>query len=516
MPKTADKTDMKVTLVERPPVVAVLGHIDHGKSTLLDYIRKTNVVDAEVGGITQKISAYEIEHSGKKITFIDTPGHEAFQEMRRRGSRVADLAVLVVSAEDGVKPQTIEAYKAIEESKTPFIVALNKIDKPNADIERTKGTLAESGIYLEGFGGTISFVPISAKTGEGVSALLDLILLSAEILELKGDPNAPARGIVIESSRDSKKGISATLIIKNGTLQSGTTVAAGKALAPARIIEDSDGKKIAAATFSSPIVLSGWSESPKIGAEFKSFEKKKDAESYAEVADPAKYAYSPAGESLGLAPSRSVASAESATSASVVFPLVIKADVAGSLEAIMYEIEKLKSDRVILKIIHSGTGNITESDVKFASGGKGAAIIGFNVSSDASARAMAERIATPIMNFDIIYKLSEWLAEEIIKRTPKVTTEEVAGAAKVMRLFSKVKDKQIIGGKVLSGEIRIGHEIKIMRNNTEIKRGLIRGLEQAKKKTDAVAEGFEFGAMIEAPLDLAPGDMIEDVVLVEK
>jgi translation initiation factor IF-2 len=503
MPQTPTTRDMKITLIERPPVVAVLGHIDHGKSTLLDYIRKTNVVDAEVGGITQRISAYEIEHAGKKITFIDTPGHEAFQEMRKRGSRVADLAVLVVSAEDGVKPQTIEAYKAIEGSKTPFIVAINKIDKPNADIERTKTSLAENGIYLEGFGGTVSFVPISAKTGEGVPALLDLVLLSAEILDLKGDPQAHASGIVVESSRDSKKGISAVLIIKNGALKSGMTIAAGKALAPARIIEDSNAKKIAAATFSSPIVVSGWSESPKIGAEFKTFEKKKDAEE--EVA---------AGERVVGALRTSEPAVTS--SEAVLFPLIIKADVAGSLEAIMYEIRKLKSDRVILKTIHSGTGAITESDVKFAGASTDAVILGFNVSSDASSRAMAERMKIPIIHFDIIYKLSEWLAEESAKRTPKVTIEETTGTAKILRFFSKAKDRQIVGARALSGEIHVGHEIKIMRNNVEIKRGTIRGLEQAKKKTDAVAEGFEFGAMIESAIDLAPGDMIEDIIFVEK
>jgi translation initiation factor IF-2 len=507
MPQTVSKTEKK-TLIERPPVVAVLGHIDHGKSTLLDYIRKTNVVDAEVGGITQKISAYEIEHKAvdgkiKKITFIDTPGHEAFQEMRKRGSKVADVAILVVSAEDGVKPQTIEAYKAIEESKTPFIVAITKIDKPNADIDRAKVSLAENGVYLEGYGGTISFVPISAKTGEGVPALLDLILLSAEILDLKGDASRAASGIVVESSRDSKKGVSATLIIKDGTLQSGTTIVAGDALAPARIIEDSNGKKIVSATFSSPVVVSGWSKSPKVGATFEVFEKKKDAEE--KIAS---------GERGVLA--KRPSEPEAIFSEAVVFPIIIKADVAGSLEAIMYEIEKVKSEKVIFKIVHSGTGNITESDVKFAGGATDAAILGFNVSSDASARAMAERMNIPIMHFDIIYKLSEWLAAESAKRTPKVTVEEIAGTAKILRFFSKTKDRQIIGARALTGEINVGHQIKVMRNSVEIKRGLIRGLEQAKQKTDSVAQGFEFGAMIECAMDLAPGDMIEDIVLIEK
>ncbi len=529
MPKSATKTEKK-TSIERPPVVAVLGHIDHGKSTLLDYIRKTNVADDEVGGITQKISAYEIEHAGKKITFIDTPGHEAFQEMRKRGSKVADLAVLVVSAEDGVKPQTIEAYKAIEESKTPFIVAINKIDKPNADVDRTKNSLAETGIYLEGYGGTVSFAAISAKTGEGVPAFLDLVLLSTEILGLKGDSSALATGIVIESSRDPKKGVAATLIVKNGTLRSGTTIVAGDAIAPARIIEDGSGKRLVSPTFSSPIVITGWSKSPAVGSEFKTFEKKRDAEEYAEnfsnkakeKSERLRNTSVPLLEnSLRSNSSRSgtdVSSVEESveTPAAASFPILIKADLAGSLEAIEYEIKKIKNDRVTLKILSSSIGTITESDVKFAGSAKGAVIVGFNVSSDASAKVAAERLGVPVLMFDIIYKLSQWLAEESAKRTPKITAEEVAGTAKMIRLFSKTKDRQIVGGKVLSGEIHVGHEIKIMRNNVEIKRGTIRGLEQAKKKTDSVAVGFEFGAMIESALDIAPGDIIEDVIMVEK
>ncbi len=518
MPKTPDKTEKNPILTLRPPVVAVLGHIDHGKSTLLDYIRKTNVADGEVGGITQKISAYEIEYAGKKITFIDTPGHEAFQEMRKRGSKVADLAVLVVSAEDGVKPQTVEAYKAIENSKTPFIVAINKIDKPNANVERAKISLAEAGIYLEGYGGTISFAATSAKTGEGIPDLLDLILLSSEILDLKGDTGVSATGIVVESSRNSKKGVTATLIVKNGTLSSGTTIVAGDAMVPARIIEDSNGKKITSATFSSPIVVSGWTKIPAVGAEFKTFEKKKDAEEFVEnFSNKAKEKSASGEREVGAKrSSESEADFSLVETPATIFPIIIKADLAGSLEAIEYEIKKIKNDRVTLKILTSSVGNITESDIKFAGSAKGSTILGFNVSSDASAKIAAERLGVPIIPFDIIYKLSEWLMEESTKRTPKVTVEEIAGTAKIMRFFSKTKDRQIVGGKVLSGEIHVGHEIKIMRNNVEIKRGTIRGLEQAKKKTDSVAAGFEFGTMIESALDVAPGDIIEDITFVEK
>ncbi|MBX4209402.1 GTP-binding protein, partial [Candidatus Parcubacteria bacterium] len=278
--------------IKRPPVVAILGHIDHGKSTLLDYIRKTNIVDEEAGGITQRISAYEVERQkegsadgkAEKITFIDTPGHEAFSGMRERGATTADIAILVVSAEDGVKPQTIDAYKEIEKAKVPFVVAINKIDKPAANVEKTKISLAEAGIYVEGFGGNISFVPISAKTGAGVDELLDIIILTADIADLKGEPEKPAEGAVIEAHRDPKKGISATLVIKNGSMGPGMFVASGTAFSPVRILENSVGKKIAEATFSSPVRLVGWNKAPSVGSVFSTFASKKDLEEYLETA----------------------------------------------------------------------------------------------------------------------------------------------------------------------------------------------------------------------------------------
>jgi translation initiation factor IF-2 len=260
-----------------------MGHIDHGKSTLLDYIRNTKVADSEAGGITQHLSAYEVEHTlatgkTKKITFLDTPGHEAFQHLRSRGSKAADIAILVVSAEDGVKPQTLEALAAIQEAAIPYIVAITKIDKPNANIERVKNSLLENGIYLEGLGGNIAYVPISSKSGDGIPALLDLLLLAAELEELTGDATKTAEGIIIESHRDPKKGISATLIIKNGTLKSGTFVIAGRAMAPLRLIQDFKGKQIKEATFSSPVTVVGWNDIPPVGEIFVCIASKKEAE----------------------------------------------------------------------------------------------------------------------------------------------------------------------------------------------------------------------------------------------
>ena len=273
-------TNKQPNIIERPPVICIMGHIDHGKSTLLDYIRKTTVAEKEAGGITQRISAYEVVHKnkigkGNKITFLDTPGHEAFCAIRERGVDVADIAVLVVSAEDGVKKQTIEALKCIKDSGIPYIVAINKIDKPGADVEKTKQNLAENEIYIEGYGGTVPWVPISAKTGEGVSELLDMMLLVAEMGELKGDMNKYAEGVVIEANLDSHQGISGTLIIKDGALRTGMHIASGGSIASTRFIEDFAGRKIIEAGFSSPIKVVGFNGLPAVGSTFKSFGTKK-------------------------------------------------------------------------------------------------------------------------------------------------------------------------------------------------------------------------------------------------
>jgi translation initiation factor IF-2 len=494
-------------LTKRPPVVAILGHIDHGKSTLLDYIRKTNIVDKEAGGITQAISAYEVERTkdgkSEKITFIDTPGHEAFSGMRERGASTADIAILVVSAEDGVKKQTIEAYKEIEKAKAPFIVAINKIDKPSANIERTKISLAEAGIYLEGYGGNVSFVPISAKTGQGIDELLDLILLTAEISDLKGDSKKLAEGSIIEADRDPKKGISATLVIKNGSIGPGMFIAAGTAFSPTRIIENHMGKKITEATFSSPIRIVGWNKAPQVGSQFVTFDSKRELEEYIEVAKEME------------SKSKKEIKTENQADKKII-PLIVKADVLGSVEAIEHEIKKIQSDRVAVKLILASIGDITESDIKVAGAQPETMIVGFNVKTDSQAKAMIERLEFAHASFDIIYKLVEWIEERVKERTPRIEVEEIAGKAKILKFFSRTKDKQIIGGKVIDREIKLGHRVKICRRETVIGEGVIRELQQAKVKTDNVQEGFEFGAMIDSKMELAPGDVIEDIVMVEK
>ncbi len=498
--------DQKNNTIVRPPVIAIMGHIDHGKSTLLDYIRKTNIVDKEAGGITQHVGAYEVIHKTpagveSKITFLDTPGHAAFTGIRSRGVRVADIAVLVVSAEDGVKAQTIEALKTIQAEEIPYIVAITKIDKPNANIEMAKQSMATNEIYVEGYGGSIPCVPISAKTGEGVPELLDMMLLVSEMEELKTDTSKPAEGIVLESNLDQKKGISATLIITDGTLKSGSYIVSGKSTAPVRIMENFAGVKITEATAPSPVKIIGWSEMPQIGELFKTVDSKKEAEQIA-------LAYK---EKAALTPE-----VKEETNNRLEIPLVIKADVAGSLEAIQGEIAKIPQEKTKLKIIQSGIGTISESDVKSANGSVGSIIIGFNVKIDSQAENLRERLSVEIKMFDIIYKLVEFLEEVSKTRTPKVMSEEMTGRAKIMKTFSRNKDRQIVGGKVETGEIKTGKEVKILRKDLEIGRGRIKELQQQKAKASEVREGFEFGADVEARIEIAPGDRIECFDIIEK
>ncbi|MCX6753084.1 MAG: translation initiation factor IF-2 [Candidatus Nomurabacteria bacterium] len=496
----------KNNLIECPPVVAVMGHIDHGKSTLLDYIRKTNIVDREAGGITQHISAYEVIHKDekgvdKKITFLDTPGHEAFSKMRERGAKIADIAILMVSAEDGVKPQTIEAYKTIVASNTPCIVAINKIDKPGADIERTKINLAENEIYLENFGGQTPFVLVSAKVGTGVDELLSLILVLAEIENFTGDTSLPASGFVLESNLDSKRGIQATLIIKNGSIKKGMAVAIEDASCGTRIMENFLGKAVNDATFSSPVRLVGFDKVPKVGGEFMSFENKKEMEEYLKDLknNPAKINQNRA-EDTGKK----------------MIPIILKADAGGSLEAIEKEIGKINSESAEFRIVQKGIGPISESDVKNAIAGENAIIIAFNMKADKNAIDLAEKLNITLSTFDIIYKMTDWLKEEMEKRRPRVESVETIGKLKIIKAFSRTKERQIVGGKVTEGKIILDQVVKILRRDFEIGRGKIVNLEKGKTKTSVVEEGTECGMMIESKLDIVAGDVIECFAVIQK
>lgn len=492
-------------LVERSPVVAVMGHIDHGKSTLLDYIRKTNVVAGEAGGITQQLSAYEVTHTNeegvlKSITFLDTPGHEAFQTMRSRGASAADIAILVVSAEEGVKPQTLDALRAIKAAKIPYIVAITKIDKENANVDRTKQSLAENEMYVEGYGGTISAVPLSSKTGAGVPELLNTILLLSSLEGFKGDEDAPAEGVVIESTIDMKKGTSASLVIKNGTLAQGSFVVAGTAFAPVRIMENFLGEKISSARMGQPVRVVGFSELPPVGSLFATVESKKEAEERARINKAALKS-----ETTAVLP-------EDKT----VVPIILRADSLGSLEAVLHEIKKIPQDRVVIKMLSTGVGNITEGDVKMALSDKLSLVAGFSVGVDSRAKDLAERSSVAIATFDVIYKLTEWLEEALRMRTPKVVVEETKGRAKVLKFFSRSKDRSVIGCRVDEGVLALSDTVKIMRHEVELGNGKITNLQKAKAAVKEVSAGEECGVEVHSKVEPAPGDYLTSIMLVEK
>lgn len=486
----------------RPPVVAIMGHVDHGKSTLLDYIRKSNIVAGEAGGITQHISAYEVVHAAadgtkKKITFIDTPGHAAFSTMRNRGARIADIAILIVSAEDSVKAQTIEAINTIKKAKVPFIVAINKIDKPNANPTKSKQDLMEHEIFVEGFGGDTPVAEISAKTGQGVDDLLELILLAAELEDFKGDPTVPATGFVVESHLDEKRGVSATVIIKNGTLKKKQFVVVNDTMTTTRLMEDFLNENLESATFSSPVTLIGFDTLPEAGSAFETYETKKEAEkaaaAFKELSQTESALFNPfiAGDNQA------------------VIPLIIRTDAAGTQDAVLHEIAKLSNEDVHFKIIKTGIGNVNESDLQLALSDENTIVLGFNVDIDKKARLMNDADSVNVQVFSIIYKLSEWLEEEREKRRIRQKTDEVSGVLKVLKHFSTTKDKHLVGGRVESGSIKVGDTVKLMRRENEIARGTVTNLQQGKSETKQVQADNECGIMVELKHEPAPGDTIE-------
>lgn len=478
-----------------------MGHIDHGKSTLLDYIRQTNVVAGEAGGITQHLSAYVVNHTTKdganeRITFLDTPGHAAFQQMRHRGAGVADIAILLVSAEDGVKPQTLEALESIKQANLPYIVAINKIDKPGADIARTQASLIENEIYIEGMGGDIPWVGISAITGEGVSDLLDLVILAADVAELTGDTNAPATGVVIEGFLDPKRGTTATLMITEGTLRSGSFVVVGNAIAPVRIMEDFTGKTIKEASLSEPVRIVGFSDVPVVGSQFVTVATKKEAEVLLTKQKDALTPKTIARTNLPLV------------------PVLIKADALGSLEAIKHELEQFTSDRISVRVIDATIGDISVTDVQNVSATENAIIVGFNVKVDRQATELAERLKVEINTFSIIYELADWLETALKNRTPKREEEVKTGSAKILKYFSAQKHIHVLGARVEDGTVKRKQLIKILRRDVEVGRGTIVNIQQLKSDVDAVTEG-EFGLQITTRMEVAPGDIIDcyDIVV---
>jgi translation initiation factor IF-2 len=489
---------------KRAPIIAIVGHVDHGKSSLLDFIRKTKVVDGEAGGITQHISAYEVNWKGVDLTFLDTPGHAAFSSMRERGANIADIAILVVSAEDGAKPQTKEAWETVEKAGIPVIVAINKIDKPGANIEMVKNSLSDIGVYVETWGGTIPYVPVSAKIGTGIDELLDLIVLQSEIIDLDYDADEEASGVVLESFVDTKRGTSATLIIKNGAIHKGSTIQSGSAISPTRIMENFLGKTVGDAHAGQAIKITGFDAVPNAGDTFQSFDKKRDAEEAQKdakrIVEDAKNADNSHEEFQFL------------DEGIFVLPIILKTDVIGTLEAVEKEIRNIQIENVKIKIISKGVGPINEKDIQSAKADKNACVIAFHTTIDKKAREVAEIFNVKINEFDIIYKLSEWLHEFTKDAKPKHEIEEVVGNLKVIRVFNRSKDSQVVGGKVYSGSMKNKHTIQIIRKDVIIGKGRIVQLQSFKQDVPEVKEGNDCGLMIDSKYDIAEGDFLQTIV----
>lgn len=502
MTADAPKTE---NLIERPPVVVVLGHVDHGKTKILDFIRQTDVVAGEAGGITQHIGAYQIDHpstssgQAKKITFIDTPGHEAFSAIRSRGAKVADIAVLVVAADEGVKPQTKEAIQHIQKAEIPFIVALNKIDKENANPAKIKQELAENNVLVEGWGGQVPIVEVSAKTGQGMDALLEMILLVAELEELKVDPNQPAKGVVIESHLDNKRGFVATLLVQEGTLNLNDWVVAGSTYARIKNMEDSRGTSSEKALPSQPVLTLGWSEAPDLGQEFKAVPSKKEA-----VDETFKTGF--------LAHTRllfqSLDELGTSPNGKKCLDVIFKADVLSSLEAIDYGIKNVKSDEVKYRVASYGVGNIRDSDIKSLISNKGIAY-GFHVAVEDSAKNLAEKSGVRIKSFNIIYELIEEFKRDLSGLLEPEVKKNVLGRLSVLAVFKSDARGRIVGGKVVSGSLKRGALVDIYRNKALVGSGRLVQLQMVKEDVAEVKEGNEAGIRFEGDFEVKQGDVLE-------
>lgn len=484
----------------RPPIVVVMGHIDHGKTKILDYFRKTRIVESESGGITQHIGAYEVEHQGKKITFIDTPGHEAFSKLRSRGAKVADIAILVIAADEGIKPQTEEALEIIRQNNLPFIVAINKIDKPEANPERVRSELAERNVIVESYGGKVPAVEISAKEGQNLDLLLEMILLVAELENLQADPSKPAEGTVIEVHPDPQRGPSATLMVLDGTLKIGDFVAIGRSVETVKIMENFLGRAIESAGPSSPALVAGLKILPLAGDRFYAFLSKEKAEEFVTSLPPE-------------AP-KAVATPTTSVLERPAFNLVVKTDVAGSREALEEALKKLESDSIGVNIIKSEVGDINETDIKFAMATKLVTVVGFKVGVEPAVRELAEQSGVRVVTGDVIYELLDKVKGKMEEMLPPEIRRKNLGRVKILKIFSarggkKDGSRQILGGRVEEGLIKRGVEFEIKRLKESAGSGKILQLQQNKQNTDEVPKGLEFGAMTESKTEVKEGDILE-------
>ena len=502
------------TMTSRPPVICVMGHVDHGKTSLLDAIRNTKVIEGEAGGITQAIGAYVVNVNGRKITFLDTPGHEAFTAMRMRGANATDIAILVVAADDGVMPQTVEAINHAKAAGIEIIVAVNKIDKPSANIDRVKQELSEYDLVSEDWGGSTVFAPVSAKTGEGIKELLEMILLTSDILELKANANRKARGMVIEAQLDKGRGPVATVLVQKGTLKVGDFIAAGPSHGKVRAMIDDSGRRVKEAGPSTPVEILGLNDVPGAGEVFVALESDKEAKNFAET-----FIAQNKVKLLDDTKAKSKMSLEGLFSKIQEgnlkeLNLILKADVQGSVEAVKESLLKLSNEEVVVKIIHSGVGAINESDVILASASD-AIIIGFNVRPDATAKATAETEGVDIRLYDVIYKAIEDVEDAMKGMLDPVFEEKIIGHAEIRQIFKASGIGNIAGSYVLDGVMQRGCLIRITRAGEQIYEGKLASLKRFKDDVKEVKSGFECGLVFEEFGDFAELDVVEGYVMEE-
>jgi translation initiation factor IF-2 len=496
-------------LQEKPPVVTVMGHVDHGKTSLLDRIRHENVQSGEAGGITQHIGAYQVESDGRKVTFIDTPGHEAFTEMRARGAKVTDVVVLVVAADDGVMPQTQEAIEHAQAAGVPMVVALNKIDVPNANQDRVLGELSERGLMPESYGGETVTVPVSAKTGEGIDDLLENILVVAELEDLKANPNAPASGYVVEGERDPGRGPVATLLLSRGTLHKGDAVLAGTAYGRVRAMLDYTGQRVQDASPGTPVEILGLSGVPEAGTRFEVVDHERIARDRAQQAEEKLRR-----QELAQGGSRRSLEELLGEGGTQDLNLVVKADVAGSVEALKEALAKLTNDEVRVNIVRSGVGALTDSDVMLASASDGI-LLGFNVRPTNTAKQVAEREGVEIRTYDVIYKALEEIEAAMRGMLAPEQQERETGTAEVRQTFRVPNAGVVAGCMVLTGEIFRNNRARVVRDGTVVYEGNIGSLKRFRDDVRSVREGFECGIGIENFDDVKEGDILEFFEIVE-
>ena len=504
-PKTAAAVkDDEADLMIRPPVVTILGHVDHGKTSLLDYIKNSKVADGEAGGITQHIGAYQVESNGNPITFLDTPGHAAFTAIRARGARVTDIAVLVVAADDGIMPQTLEAINHAKAAEVPIVVAINKMDLPGADPERVKRQLSEQELLVEDWGGDIISVDVSATTGDGVDNLLESLLLVAEIGELKANPNKPANGVVIEAKLDRKRGPNTTVLIQDGTLNVGDFIVAGSAYGRVKAMNNDQGKPVQSVLPGYPAEILGFGSVPEAGDQLSVVLNEREGRSMAEAAGKAQFSQAAQGRALTLEEVVNQIDSDEIKELN----LVVKADVQGSVEAVRGALEGLVDEDAKVRVLHTGSGAVTESDILLASASE-AIVISFSIGSEPSAEKLADRMGVEIRHYNIIYQLIDDVEKALHGMLDPVYTEVIVGRAEVREIFEGRRGTQIAGCRVTEGRMVRNGDVRVVRDGQIVQDGVITSLRHFREEVNEMNAGTECGIILQGFNDYQEGDVLE-------